>query len=307
MITPEQLKLRKNHIGSSDIAAIMGLNPYATAYDIWCNKIYNQNEQITSDAIDTGNALEPAIVAWTAKRYGLEYDNTPEKLQFICEKHPLFLTHIDALVTNAPTAIEAKYTSLTDEWGDSGTDHIPERVYNQIQLQLLCGGWDYIVVGVWIAYIGIDKRYFIISRNQERIGKIVKIGESWWEKYIITKTPPPIEALPMPETFNRIKRIEGEIVDIPRVLWTSLKLARLQTKQAKEIENKVLAEVKAHIGNAEAGRIPDSDKLYYPRKTKPSVKLKNPELLKTIYPNIYAEFIKEEAGSRWGEYNETND
>ncbi len=33
--TPEWLEWRKNGIGSSDIATIMGANPYQTPYQLW--------------------------------------------------------------------------------------------------------------------------------------------------------------------------------------------------------------------------------------------------------------------------------
>ncbi len=304
MITPEQLEKRKNHIGGSDISAILGLNPFSSGYDVWCDKVYENNPIINSDAIDTGNALESAIVEWAAKRYGLEYDDTPEKLQFVCKEHPIFMAHIDALALNYPTAIEGKYTSLSDEWGDSGTDHIPQRVYNQCQVQILCGGWDYIIVSVWISEFGMDKRHFVVQRNPKRIEQIIKFGELWWKKYVLTKTPPLIDAPPNTETFDRIVRVEGEIVNIPRKMWSDYKILKLKTKQAKTEEDKALAEIKAHMGNAEAGRIPDTGKLYYQRKTKVSAKLSNPTQLKLKYPDAYAECINEEQGMRWGEYKE---
>lgn len=37
-ITQKQREFRRSHIGSSDIAAILGKDPYKTAYDVWLDK-----------------------------------------------------------------------------------------------------------------------------------------------------------------------------------------------------------------------------------------------------------------------------
>ena len=62
MITEEQRIARKNGLGGSDIAAICGMNPYKSPYDVWLEKTResimdeppNMNMQI-------GNALESLV------------------------------------------------------------------------------------------------------------------------------------------------------------------------------------------------------------------------------------------------------
>ena len=336
MITPEQLEKRKTHIGSSESPAIMGIDPYLTDYEVFARKRFTLNDLPDSPAMIVGNALEFAIVEWIAKKRKLEIDTTPENLEFIHREHPLFISHLDAKALNWPTAIEAKYTGLYKEWGNSETDELPRKVWSQCQHQIMCTGFDYIIVGVLVdKYQELqrrvvkallipnmgerksvlrflvddweDKRFFDVLRNDDRIKLIIRYCEAWWKKYYIPNIAPPITTPPNPRIFSQIKSIEGNIVDIPRPLWDAYKITKLQTRQAAEVEKKARAEVMSAMGDAAAGRIPDSGKLYYPKETKPSPKLDNADELKLKHPDIYAQFVKEEPGQRWGEYKEEGD
>ncbi len=45
-ITNRQRKLRQDHIGSSDMAAILGVDPWRTAYDVWLEKTGSRSEPV---------------------------------------------------------------------------------------------------------------------------------------------------------------------------------------------------------------------------------------------------------------------
>lgn len=69
----EWLQLRKNGIGGSDLACIMGHSHYRNAKDIYKSK-KEDVEQISSSAIDFGNDFEPIIREAFAKKYKNIYE-----------------------------------------------------------------------------------------------------------------------------------------------------------------------------------------------------------------------------------------
>jgi putative phage-type endonuclease len=68
-LTPEQLELRRSGIGGSDIAAILGLSPYATPLDVFRSKVENY-VQSDSWAFRRGRLLEPVVAQIYAEETG---------------------------------------------------------------------------------------------------------------------------------------------------------------------------------------------------------------------------------------------
>lgn len=76
----EWLQMRKNGIGGSDLACILGHSPFKNAKDIYKSKIEDV-EQISNEAIEFGNYFEPIVFQTFAYKYKdiyevLDYKNT---------------------------------------------------------------------------------------------------------------------------------------------------------------------------------------------------------------------------------------
>lgn len=268
MITKEQLKERRNHIGSSDVSAILGVDPWRNELDIYYSKIYDTEDTKMSESVEIGTDLEPAIVNWLSKIYDVDILIHPDKLKFICLNNPIFSCNIDALLYDKSSGIEAKYTTYEKLWGHSGEyrdeSAIPQYVYLQIQAQMLCTGFPFIYVGVWIASHGIDRRHFKIYRDEKMIRKIELYCTDWWNKYVIPKVKPPDTELPSIETLKSIKRTEN-IVDLPpEATQVYLKYvdAKRHYDEQKEVMKPLEKEFNAWqcalislLGDNEAGRI----------------------------------------------------
>jgi predicted phage-related endonuclease len=133
MLTPEQRELRKKHLGASDIPALFGLDPFKMGADVWLSKTANVAEpEVQSEALDMGNAFEAPLLEWAAKELGVQISVEPFRLFSVCEQHPIFSATLDAAIgtmkENIQEAIEAKTTSRSEEWGEPGTDAVPDRV-----------------------------------------------------------------------------------------------------------------------------------------------------------------------------------
>ena len=273
MITEAQRKERRKHIGSSDIAAIFDKHPFLSAYECWQSKVYEMDDYEPGESAEIGNYLEDDIVDWVAKKYKVNAITDPDKLHYVCKDHPLFACNLDASIWGELSeyygAIEAKYNGLPEEWGREDKEEIPDHFMLQVQHQLACTGFEYIIVGVWIASYGIDRRHYVIKRNQKIIDDIIRVGEWWWNKHVIPKVPPKDSPLPIPKTFSRIPKVEGKIVDISFDVWGKRETAQEALREAQKIKDACDSEVRAAMGDAQALRLPDG-RYYGPHGKKQS-------------------------------------
>ncbi len=60
----EWLEERKRGIGGSDIAAILGLSSFTSAYEVYCSKLPDAEERNPSDIMDMGQEIEPWTCGW---------------------------------------------------------------------------------------------------------------------------------------------------------------------------------------------------------------------------------------------------
>ncbi len=59
--SPEWLELRRQGLGASDMAAVMGVSPYKTPYQLWAEKTGATPEQKVGAAANRGVILEDAV------------------------------------------------------------------------------------------------------------------------------------------------------------------------------------------------------------------------------------------------------
>lgn len=127
------LQLRKKYIGGSEIGAIMGVNPYATAYTVYCEKKGLTPAFEGNDVTKLGHELEPIIARRFMELSG-EKVAEPHSL-FVNEKWPFMSATVDRLLKggNSPwkgAGLEIKSTTgySLKKYGDG---EFPEQYYAQ--------------------------------------------------------------------------------------------------------------------------------------------------------------------------------
>lgn len=200
MSRDEWLKARGEGIGSSDMATIVGLNPYRTRYDLWLEKTGQKAPEDLSDnpAVYFGNVLEDVVAQEFARRTGrkVRRDNFIRRHP----DHPWMLANLDRQIVaedgGEPEILECKtagfWASQGEEWGADGTDLVPERYLIQVQHQLAVTGRKRAFLAVLIA--GNDFRTYEIHRNEQIIASITRIGEKFWN-CVVNDEPPPAETM----------------------------------------------------------------------------------------------------------------
>jgi len=69
-LTTKQKKLRLTGVTASEIAAVVGIDPYKTAFDVWHGKVEPNFKDEPTEAMKRGIFLEAGVVQWYMDRTG---------------------------------------------------------------------------------------------------------------------------------------------------------------------------------------------------------------------------------------------
>ena len=96
----EWLKWRKQGIGGSDVAAILGISPFRTARDLYYDKlgIAVENDESNWVGMEMGNLLEPLVARIFEKKTGLKVYQ--RKAMFQHPEHVLLGHRLDQVIAD---------------------------------------------------------------------------------------------------------------------------------------------------------------------------------------------------------------
>jgi putative phage-type endonuclease len=253
-ITDKQRLARKTHIGSSDVAAILGLDPFRNAYEVWLDKTGKLDDtQKKGRALSLGTFLEEAILCLSEERLGKITRNQYRTVK----DFPILAASTDGIVKASGEPVEAKSTNITyrapatDEWGEEGTDQVPERIILQCTVQMMATESQ-----VCHNPVIIGGRGFVMFRipfDKDLAAMILDRVSDFWNNNV-QKDIPPENCMPSMEFIRRVRREPKSIVKVDDQLiqcWLNARESRLQ---CQKIEEQAAAEILAKIGTAEAGQ-----------------------------------------------------
>ena len=67
----EWLAWRRGGIGASDIAGILGISPWASPYSVWANKVGLVADEESTEQMEMGLDMEPAVERMFHRKTGL--------------------------------------------------------------------------------------------------------------------------------------------------------------------------------------------------------------------------------------------
>lgn len=258
MLTTEQHAARKAGIGGSDVAAILGINPYRTAMQVWLEKTGRMEPEDISNkpAVYWGNVLEPVIADEYAKRTGLELEIVPETLKH--SKFPWLLGHIDRRIIGLSKFLECKTAGFyaAKDWGDTGTDFVPEPYIMQIQHYLAITGYEEADLAVLIA--GSDFRIYNIKRDEGLISMMIEELNNFWHNHVLADMPP--QSTSRLDVAQLHPRDNGDLAEAPTETVAAIneyKLLKAKISDLETIKNRWEHEITKTIGPASGIKIAD--------------------------------------------------
>jgi putative phage-type endonuclease len=181
------MKNRKEYIGGSDCAAILGLSRWSTPLKVWAEKTGNIEPKDISDRLEVelGNYLEDFVAKKFEKKTGKKVRRVKEAITH--KDHDFIKVHIDRRVVGEDTILECKTCSAwkAKEWEG---EEIPQEYILQTMHSLG-------VTGAKMAYVAIlignsDFKYKPVYRNEKLIADIIKKENSFWKDFVLTGIMP---------------------------------------------------------------------------------------------------------------------
>lgn len=157
------LAARREGLGASDAAAVLGVSAWKTNVDLWQEKTGQRTPEDIGDKpqVKYGNDAEPLLREFFAldhPEYGLSF--TPYKI-IRHEKYPFISCTPDGEllenITNRRGGLEIKTTEILSStgWG-KWKGRIPDEYYAQVCQQMLAAGWEFVELLVQIKYTTAD-------------------------------------------------------------------------------------------------------------------------------------------------------
>ena len=179
------LRYRKCGITGTDAGAILGVNPYRSAFQVYHDKISDSIEDIDNEAMRQGRDLEEYVAQRFTEATGLKVRRANAIYQ--SETHPLLLADFDRLIVGQKAGLECKTVSpfSADKWAD---DKIPAYYMAQINHYLAVSGFDcwYIAALIFGKGLVIHK----ITTDKEILDSLIAEEEHFWKYNVMPEIPP---------------------------------------------------------------------------------------------------------------------
>lgn len=176
----EWLRYRKQGIGGSDVAAILGISKWNSAIQLWMDKTNQTNEPVeVNEAMEWGTILESVIRDHFAMVTGKTVMEVKAMLQH--PEHPFMLADVDGVTTDDdgnPAILEIKTASeyKRDEWSEG----VPTYYQTQCQHYLCITGLSKCYVAVLIG--GNSFKIYEVDADSEIQSMLIAVEKNFWNQ-----------------------------------------------------------------------------------------------------------------------------
>ncbi len=189
MLTESQIKDRKNYLGGTDIAKILGLSRWGTALQVFAEKTGQiEPEDISGKMpVRLGIKFEPIISELFEEETGKKLHRVNEELRH--PKYDFLRGHLDRRVVGEKAIVEIKSTSAwnKDSWAD-GEAPMDYQIQTMYYMALTGAERGYLV-----CLIGNqDLKIKTIERDQKVLDSIIEKAVDFWQRFVLTRTMPGI-------------------------------------------------------------------------------------------------------------------
>lgn len=307
--TAEWHARRAQGVGGSDIGAILGLSKWKTPVDIWLQKVGRAPVVPATLPLKFGSFMEQFV----CDEYSEQTGNRVVRHNALVTNpaFPYMIGNVDRLVVPAgkgkaairgrivtDKGMEAKTASAygAKDWGDAGGDGVLPDYRAQVEAYMMltgCVHWDLAVL------IGnADFRVYHLHADAELQAMIREAVVEFWERYVLTKTPPPatcerdVARLFPSSTEGKALQASAEML----ATLESLKKARRAAEEAGYEVEALETRLKEYMGDAEA--LKDGDATLCTWKSSAGRVLVDSKALRADYPEVFKIVSKVGEGSR---------
>lgn len=263
MLNTAQIEARKNGLGGSDMATVIGVCPYKTEHQLYLEKtgLIEPKDLSDRESVVWGNLLEDAIARRYAEITGKEVYAIDEPV--IHPDYPYFVANPDRLIKGEKRGLEIKNVGvrMSGLWGPSGSTEIPEYYVPQVMHYLFVMDYDFWDLAVLIG--GQELRIYHFERDREFDDIIIDLGTKFWKNHVEKRIPP---AADWNHTSGKelVKRLFPDVSDeeiaLPNefVRWRDVWLeAKEQVKAYQQVVDGAQAHLLSGMKGAGVAKLPD--------------------------------------------------
>jgi putative phage-type endonuclease len=262
----EWLDWRRQGIGASDVAAILGISPWSSPWSVWAEKVGLLDGDDESEAMEFGRWAELMVAPWFEERTGLTVSGAQTQVEH--EADAWKRCTVDGFVFEGPAPdaphyhdaegpdvlglCQIKTTGPGRRW-----EEIPAHIQAQEQWEMHVTGLDH----VWLPVLhGRRLEVYELDRDDADVELIVGRVEAFYRGHVLTGAPPELDG--HDATLRALASIypthtPGEAVSIDHVAGalTMLAEAKRARKAAEEEEAAAGALIRWALKSAEEGTV----------------------------------------------------
>lgn len=240
-------KARRNGIGASDIAAVLGISPWATPLELFLEKTGELPPQEDTPILRRGRRLEPVIIEFYEEETGHTVTRQQDRVIGV---EPWMMATLDGydVAANAPVEVKSVNAFAAHDFGDHGSDDVPLHYAAQVHWQVMLTGAE---TGYLAALIGSDDfRIFELRRDRDLEQMLVARAREFWQRVIDRRPPEPTTALDVSLLYPRDR---GAILEASQELARqveTLKQMRAAIKGDEARADHLATQIKIAMGDA---------------------------------------------------------
>jgi len=284
----EWLELRMKGIGGSDAAAILGLDPYKSPFDVYAEKLGLKPEQPDNEAMRQGRDLEQYVAERFMEVTGKKVRRRNGILQH--PEHHFMIGNIDRWVVGEKAGFEAKTTSVLNRAKFSQGEFPPNYYVQCVHYMAVTGAERW-----YLAVLVLNKAFhvFTIERDEAEIKALIEAEKNFWENHVLKQIPPAPDG--SASTSEIIKQLFPEAREatetalfgyegkIQQYLELDTKVKELECERDKLKQEIQLAMADAEIGRAQGYIVEWKNQVRQTLDTKK---------LKSEHAEIYEKYLK---------------
>lgn len=249
---------RQGYIGGSDAAAILGISPFKSPYQLYMEKVGEWQEEIDEKReriFARGRRLEPIVVEMLVdelKSDGHDVEIIERNHRYTDPELNYLKSEIDVELVIDGEEVNGEIKTVTPfaakEWGEQGTDEIPLHYTAQVLHGLMIKPRKRAIVA---ALIGADDlRVHFVDRDQDAIDMIRKKEIEFWNRIVNREPPDPVTATDIKYLYRKDQGLVMDADDELASLCAELRGHKQTAKALEELIDELVTKIKLKMGDA---------------------------------------------------------
>src|SRR5690606_7026642 len=241
----------------SDSSAILGFNPWKSAFELYIEKTSDTVQEIDNEAIHWGNVLEDVVAEEFSRRTGKKVRRRNQIFKH--KEYDWMIANIDRDVVGERALLECKTTSAfnLDAWEG---DEIPPAYMCQLQHYMAVLDYEKAYIAVLVG--GQKFIWKEIQRDDEFIELMIEHEKRFWEEHVLKGVPPEIDGSKSASELlaKMYPEDDGSTIMLPsdeaEMLIEAIESIKAEIKEKQKLQKEYENKLKLMIGEAQIGVTP---------------------------------------------------